>query len=90
MARKRFKPEQIVRILREVERSGTRHDVIRKHGISEQTYYRWKRMYGGLGVSEVKRIKELEKENRRLKELAGEQALAIETLKEYQKERGLL
>ena len=90
MARKRFKPEQIVAILREIERSANRKEVIRKHAISDQTYYRWKRMYGGLGTSEVKRIRDLEKENQRLKQLAGEQALVIETMKEYQKERGWL
>ena len=90
MARKRFKPEQIVAILRDVERSGKREETIRKHGVSDQTYYRWKRMYGGMGVSEVKRIKELEEENRKLKQLAGEQALVIETLKEHQKKRGWL
>ena len=90
MARKRFKPEQIVAILREVERSGKREEVVREHGISDQTYFRWKRMYGGMGVSEVRRIKELEEENRKLKQLAGEQALVIETLKEHQKKRGWL
>ncbi len=83
MARKRFKPEQIVGILRDIERSANRQEAIRKHGVSEQTYYRWKKMYGGLGASEVQRIKELEKENKRLKQLAGEQALVIDTLKEY-------
>ena len=90
MARKRFGAEQIVAILREVEREPNRDEVLRKHGVSDQTYYRWKRMYGGLGVTEVKRIKELEDENRKLKELAGEQALVIDTLKQYQKKRGWL
>lgn len=90
MARKRFSPEQIVSILRDAEKGGPRADFFKRHNISEQTYYRWKKMYGGLGVSEVKRIKELEEENRRLKQLAGEQALVIETLKEYQKKRGWL
>lgn len=90
MARKRFNAEQIVAILREVERATDKQEVLRTHGISEQTFYRWKRMYGGLGVSEVRRIKELEEENRKLKQLAGEQALVIDTLKEYQKKRGWL
>ena len=88
MARKRFKPEQIVAILREVERAGNRQEVFRKHGISDQTYYRWKRKYGGLGVSEIQRIRELEKENRQLKQLAGDQALAIQILQEQAKKRG--
>ena len=90
MARKRFTPEQIVAILRDSEKGGPREDFFKKHGISEQTYYRWKKMYGGLGVTEVRRIKDLEEENRRLKELAGNQALIIEGMKEYQKKRGWL
>jgi len=59
MARKRFRAEQIVAILREVERSLDRSTVLRTHNVSDQTYYRWKRMYGGLQTSEVRRIKEL-------------------------------
>jgi len=66
MARKRFTQEQIVAILREAERGMERVALFRKHGICEQTCYRWKRMYGGLGISEVRRIKELEEENRKL------------------------
>ena len=90
MARKRFTSEQIVAILREAERGGKRQNLFKKHNISEQTYYRWKKMYGGLGVTEVRRIKELEDENRRLKQLAGEQALVIDVMKEHQKKRGWL
>ena len=90
MARKRFKPEQIVAILREAERGADRPALFRKHGICEHTFYRWKRMYGGLGVSDVQRIKALEEENRKLKQLAGEQALVIETLKEQPQQRGWL
>ena len=89
MPRKRYQPEQIVVILREVEKTGDRGEVCRKHGISEQTYFRWKRKYGGLGISEIQRIRELEKENRKLKELAGDQALAIQILQEQAKKRGL-
>ena len=87
MARKRFPHEQIVAILREAERGTDRRALFRKHTICEQTFYRWKRMYGGVGVSEVRRIKELEEENRKLKQLAGEQALVIATMKDYQKQR---
>lgn len=90
MARKRFSAEQIVAILREVERSQDRSAVLRTHNVSDQTYYRWKRMYGGLQTSEVRRIKELEEENRQLKKIAGEQALVIDTQKEYMKKRGWL
>ena len=81
MARKQFTHEQIVAILREAERGVERPTLFRTHRICEQPFYRWKRMYGGLGVSEVRRIKELEDENRTLKQLAGEQALVIETMK---------
>jgi putative transposase len=88
MARKRFTPEQIVAILREAERGVARKELYRKHGISEQTFYRWKRMYGGLGVSEIKRIKQLEEENRKLKQMVGEQAMVIEAQKEVMKKKG--
>jgi putative transposase len=88
MAKKRFLSEQIVAILREAEKAPVVEEVLRKHGISEQTYYRWKRMYGSLGVSEVHRIKQLEEENRKLKQLAGDQALAIQVLQEYIKKKG--
>lgn len=88
MPRKRHKPEQIVAILREAERSGTIKTVCRKYGISEQTFYRWKKMYGGLGVTEVQRIKQLEKENAELKKLAGEQALALQVQRDMMKKKG--
>jgi len=83
MARKRFNSEQIVAILREAERGADQQALFRKHGICEQTCYRWKRMYGGLRISEVQRIKALEEENRKLKQLAGEQALVIETMSDH-------
>ena len=73
MAKKRFTAEQIVAILREAEKAPTNEEVLRKHGISEQTFYRWKKMYANLGIAEVQRIKQLEKENRQLKQLAGDQ-----------------
>ena len=88
MARKRFTEEQIVAILREAERIGGSKEVVRKHGISDQTFYRWKRMYGGLGVSEVKRSRQLEEENRKLKELLGEQAMVIQAQREVMKKKG--
>lgn len=88
MPRKRRTPEQIVAILREAERGSTVKEVCRKHGISDQTFYRWKKMYGGLGVSEVQRIKQLEKENAELKKLAGEQALVIQVQRETMKKKG--
>jgi putative transposase len=88
MARKRYSEEQIVAILREAERAGELKEVIRKHGISDQTFYRWKRMYGGMEASQVRRIKDLEEENRKLKQLLGEQTLVIDTLKEFSKKKG--
>jgi putative transposase len=89
MAKKRFTAEQIVAILREAEKAPTNEETLRKHGISEQTFYRWKKMYANLGTAEVQRIKQLEKENRQLKQLAGDQALAIQVLNEYIKKKGL-
>lgn len=90
MARKRHNPEQIVAILREAERTQDKKEIYRKYGISEQTYYRWKKMYGGMEVSEVKRIKKLEEENRKLKQIIGEQTMVIQAQKEVLDERGYL
>ena len=86
MSRKRFKPEQIIRMLREGEvglSQGMKvRDICRGFGISEQTYYRWRKEYGGLEVSQVKRFKELEKENSRLKKAVSELTLDKLILKE--------
>ena len=86
MSRKRHTPEQIIRKLREAEvelsKGHTTGDVARKLGITEQTYYRWRREYGGLTTDQAKRLKELEKENSRLKKLLAEQALDNAILKE--------
>ncbi len=85
MGRKRHTPEQIIRKLREAEvglaKGQTAGDVVRKLGITEQTDYRW-RKDGGLRVDQAKRLKELEKENGRLKKLLAEQALDNAILKE--------
>jgi putative transposase len=88
MAKKRFTEEQIVAILREAEKAPTNEEVLRKHGISEQTFYRWKKMYGNLGTAEVQRIRQLERENRQLKQLVGDQALAIQIMQEQIKKKG--
>ena len=82
MKRKRYTEEQIIGILKEAEAGMGVQDVVRKHGISEQTYYRWKNKYGGMEVSEAKRLKDLEEENRRLKRLVADQALDIQILKD--------
>ncbi len=86
MGRKRHTAEQIIRKLREVEvelgRGLKTPEVCRKLGITEQTYYRWRKEYGGLRLDQAKRLKELEKENTRLKKLVADQALDNAILKE--------
>ena len=83
---KGYSPEQIVRKLREAEAKlagGAKvPQVARELGISEATFHRWKKHYGGMSPKEAKRLKELEKENARLKKLVAEQALDIDMLKE--------
>jgi putative transposase len=79
---KRHSPEQIIKILKSVENSSRIGDVCREHNISEQSYYRWKRKYGGMELSEARRMKDLEEENQRLKRLVADQALDIQILKE--------
>ena len=82
MKRKRHTEEQIIKILKEAEAGlGTTY-IVRKHGISEQTFYRWKSKYGGMKISEARRLKELEEENRRLKRLVADQSLDIQILKD--------
>ena len=89
MKRKRHSPEQIIAKLREAEaglNGGQELSVVcRKLEISEQTYYRWRQQYGGMKANEMKRLKELEKENGRLKRLVANQALDIQILKEVSK-----
>lgn len=83
MKRKRFTEEQIVSILRAAQTSGgTVSDVCRKHGISEPTFYVWRRKYESMSEPEVRRLRELEKENGRLKKLVAERDLEIDVMKE--------
>ena len=86
MPRKRYTPEEILQYLRTVElETGTGLavlDACRKPGITEQTYYRWKKAYGGLRVDQAKRLKALEQENLRLKRIVANQALDLSILKE--------
>jgi transposase-like protein len=86
MARKRHSAEQVVRMLREAEvelsRGMTVRDVCKKLGITDQTYYRWRKEYGGLQVDQARKLKDLEKENARLKKLVAEKELDIAILKE--------
>ena len=83
---KKHTPEEIIGKLREAEivlaQGGTTSDACRRLAISEQTYYRWRNKYGGMEISEARRLKELETENGRLKKLVADQALDIQILKE--------
>jgi transposase-like protein len=89
MARKKYTAEQIIRNLREAEihlsKGETIGQVARKLGITEQTYYRWRREYGGMQVEQAKRLKELDQENSRLKKLVAELSLDNSILKEVSK-----
>ncbi len=86
MPKKRYSPEQIIAKLREAEvelaKGLTIGVVCRKLAISEQTYYRWRREYGGLRMDQAKRLKQLERENKRLKRVVADQALDMAILKE--------
>ena len=79
----RFKQEKIIGILKEAEcKARTIGELCREHGVSEQTFYRWRRKYGGLSVSESRRLKSLEKENSRLKRLLAERDIEIDIMKD--------
>ena len=80
--KRRFTEEQIIGILREQEAGGTVKEITRRHGVSEQSFYRWKAKYAGLEVSEVRRLKELESENAKLKKLLAEAHLDNAALKD--------
>jgi putative transposase len=81
MKRSKFSDEQILAIVKEGEAGRKVADLCRTHGITEQTYDRWKAKYGGLELSEMQRLKQLEDENRRLKQIVADQTLDIQALK---------
>lgn len=82
MRKSRFSEEQIIAILKEQETGRSTAEVCRRHGISQPTFYNWKAKYGGLEVSDAKRLKALEEENRKLKKLLAEEVMDNATLKE--------
>lgn len=83
MKKKRYDAEQIVRILQEAERGEiTIGDLCRRYEVSEATFYRWRKVYGHMKVAEVKRLRELEQENARLKRLVAERDLEIDAMKD--------
>jgi putative transposase len=80
--KKKFTEEQIAFALKQAEHGTSVVEVIRKMGITEQTYYRWKKKYGGLGMSELRRLKQLEEENRKLKQMVADLSLDKHMLQE--------
>ena len=82
MKHKRFSDEQVIGVLKEHEAGAKTADLARKHGVSEATLYNWKAKFGGMDVSEAKRLKQLEDENAKLKKLLAEQMLDVAALRE--------
>lgn len=82
MKKKRFTPEQIAKVLKEFENGKTAAELSREHGVSHAAFYKWRERYGGMSASELKRLKELEEENRRLKHMYAELALDLKVAKE--------
>jgi putative transposase len=82
MKGKRYSPEQIVKILREAEGAKSAREVIRRYNITEQTFYRWKKVYAGMEVSDIRKLKAIQEENAQLKKLVADQALKISLLEE--------
>lgn len=82
MRKSRFTEEQIIGIIQESAAGAKTGELIRRHGISRETFYNWRRKYGGLKVDEARRLRAVEDENRRLKRVVADQALNIQVLKD--------
>lgn len=87
MNRRRFNPEEITGFLQQVDLGIPVKDICRKHGFTEQTYYRWKRQYAGMGTAEVRELQEMRKENSRLKKLVADLTLDKHMLQEVLKKK---
>jgi len=82
MTRTKYTQEQILAVLKESEAGATLQDILRKHGIGQDTFYRWKRLYGGLEREALQRVRALEEENKRLKRVVADQALNVQLLQD--------
>jgi len=88
MKRARFSEEQIIEVLKEAEAGAKVSELCRRHGISDATFYTWRSKYGGLEISEMRRLRQLEEENRRLKSIVADQALDIRALNDMLSKNG--
>ncbi len=83
MKKKRFSPEQIAGILKEFENGKSALEIVRDHGVSKAAFYKWRERYGGMNSDELKKMKALEEENRKLKHMYAELALDLKFAKEF-------